>query len=565
MATLKIKNFSLKTDDYVISTNNLFFDYTTRTTIGLDWTVNATNWSDRAAGNGDQPLGNDAIKVDGNLIFTCGYGDGISVRRINDDGTITQVYGETQPANSYAYYPSIAVDKVRKQFYVGNWVYDNLTRYTYTDTASIGSTKETLTTAGNDLPEDEVSYTWMNGLEVVGDYLYIAADGAATTTAQRWLIPSESAESLTVTNLTSNAQFGHVWYDEGNNRVYYNWRVNGMIWVVTNPEATASYAGIPAGTVTASAFQVRTDTIVGGNDQYYHTLVPDNDNPNHMWVSSNYGRFALVDITPCLEGTSATPTLIRKGTRSNVDNRQRPLFLYNEGMSVLPHPVYGSDMPIQKNYGGAGGYMYSWFDIENYIVVCPSLQNVYGFAKRGITSSEVVMPTNQLNIDRATIPRPYSKVRASGGTEYWVISGYSGDYGGAIISYPASEFPNFLELHTIGSIVFGTFEFEDSRYITSIQISDIARSVFEHSDTSFRAYVSNNGGSSWESYGWRDERVHIFSSRGRQAQLKIVLRGSGKRGAYVYSLKAINVSIRGTDRSERQVGRNLTSSKIQGI
>ena len=85
-----------------------------------------------------------------------------------------------------------------------------------------------------------------------------------------------------------------------------------------------------------------------------------------------------------------------------------------------------------------------------------------------------------------------------------------------------------------------------------------------NSDTLFKAYVSNNEGASWEPYGWKNEVVHIFDSSGTQAQVKFVLRGSGKRGAYVYSLDAINVLIRGTDISERRAGKNITLSKIQG-
>ena len=559
MPNLEIKTFTLRNADYVISNTNTFFDYTTRTTIGLEWTINWDNKADSATGNGDSPLSQDSIKVDGNLICTIGHGDGISIRRINDDGSITSVYANNTPKNSYAYYHTCAVDKVRDHFYFGNYVYADLGRVDYSDTSSISL--ETLSVAGNDLPCSQYGYSWTNGAEVAGDYLYLVPDDAVTSVAQRWLIPSESAENLYVVNRTYDGIRGHVYYDEANDRVQMQFRQDGMHWIITHPTATSSDAFEP----TASAYQIRVDSFLGGNDAYIQGFIPDNDNPNHAYLTSYYGRWGFADIEACLSGSTNQPTNIRKGIRGGTTNRWLPFILYLEGMMIIPHPTFGSEMPLFRDYAGYGGNSIGWLDTENLLPVIPSVTGVYGMAKKGTTLTETVRPSNALDLGRPTLPRPYSKVRASGGTEYWVISGYGGDHAGQIITYAAADFPNFLELHTNGNIVFGTFEFNSGRDITSIQICNIREGVFIPSDTGFKCYVSNNEGATWEAYGWRNENPHSFASTGNKAQVKFSFRGNGKRGSYIFTLRALMVVIRGTDEGERKSGKNYTLDKLQGL
>ena len=559
-----IKSFELRNTSEIVDRKNVWFESGVRLAMGLEWTINSDNWTSRGgSGNGDSILSNGGLKTDGNLIFMCGYGDGIGIRRINDDGTFTTVYNNASPLNSYGYYTSCAVDQKRKHWYFGNWVYDNIGRIDYSDTSSLSV--ETLTTAGNDLPEDEVGYTYISGLEVVGDYLYIFPDGSSTTQVMRWLIPSESNESLDVVNTIYNAIYGHTWYDAEHDRVYYYARADGMLRVVTNPQATASYAEAPVGTVTASAFQIRTDSVLGGNDVYGFVCVPDNDNPNLMWISSNYGRYCQVDITRCLTGENAHPLFVKGNTRYNDQNDKKPLVMHeSEGVLCRKHPVWGGDMPILKCNSGWGGYNWHWLDIENGYLVGMSLINSYRLRRTGNTSYTSSQSNTQLEFTYVNVPDPnFAMVSSSEGTKYWVIGGY-GDDGNALISYAVDDFPNLLELHTSGYLTFGDYQLNDQRDITSIKIENMREGVFEPSNTRLNVSVSNNGGKTWESYGWKKEEDHSFRSVGNTVQVKFILRGNGQRGAWMTSFVGITVTVQGTDIASRESTIEPTT-KIQGI
>lgn len=560
---IKIKSFELKEYDQVISAQDVYFEYVWRTHIGLEWNIKDNNWTSRGgAGNGDSGLSQDCVKVDGNLILCAGYADGIGIKRLNDDGTFTVVYNNATPQNSYAYYPSCAVDKVRHHFYFGNWVYDNIGRCDYSDTSSI--TLEVLTEAGNGLPSDEVGYTHHSGLEVVGDYLYIYPDDKTTTTVMRWHIPSETAENLTVKNVYSAGRYGHCWYDEDHDRLYYRARTDGELRVVLNPSSTASYAEAPAGTVSASAFQVRPGALMGGNDEYVHCVVPYNDNPNIMILGNAYGEFCKADITPCINGVTSTPTLLDNNTRYNQENRWRPLVQYIDGSWTKKHPVHGHEMPISRNMANWNNKNFGWMDIENWIPVGLGPINAYGYNRKGNVTSIPYTGPNALNFSYTWVPRSQHKVRASGGTYYWVLGGYAGD-GSALISYDVENFPNFLELETYGNMVFGDFQLTNETNITSIQINQIAKSVFEPSETSFKVFVSNDGGKHYQSYDWRQERVRRFNTKGNTVRVKFVLQGPGKKGPYILTLERICISIRGYDAEERETQKNIVAKKIIGV
>ena len=46
---------------------------------------------------GDRVIGfGNGYEIDGDLLFTVGWGDGFAVRRLNDDGTMTLLFYDTQ-------------------------------------------------------------------------------------------------------------------------------------------------------------------------------------------------------------------------------------------------------------------------------------------------------------------------------------------------------------------------------------------------------------------------------------------------------------------------------------
>ena len=40
---------------------------------------------------GDRVIGQGGYDVDGDVLFTCGWGDGAAIRRLNNDGSMTEL------------------------------------------------------------------------------------------------------------------------------------------------------------------------------------------------------------------------------------------------------------------------------------------------------------------------------------------------------------------------------------------------------------------------------------------------------------------------------------------
>ena len=77
------------------------------------------------SGSGDYDGGDRVIgfttgyEIDGDLLFTVGWGDGFAVRRLNNDGTMTRLYYESQflyrdTSSTDNHLQSVAIDKINK-------------------------------------------------------------------------------------------------------------------------------------------------------------------------------------------------------------------------------------------------------------------------------------------------------------------------------------------------------------------------------------------------------------------------------------------------------------------
>ena len=65
---------------------------------------------------GDRCIGfTNSYEIDGDLMFTVGWGDGFAVRRLNDDGTMTKLFHDTyflwrDTTSTYNHITSVAID-----------------------------------------------------------------------------------------------------------------------------------------------------------------------------------------------------------------------------------------------------------------------------------------------------------------------------------------------------------------------------------------------------------------------------------------------------------------------
>lgn len=553
---IKQKSFEINRysyDSQVISHTNTWWEYMFRFALGLHFVMDDANEVNTAGGwYGDACISEGSFRIHNDLILSVGWGDGFAIRRVNNDGTFTNIYYDNSPANSYHNYQSLAIDKTRKIAYVGNHVYNNLTLYDYSQCIGGDDTVTKLgqkTKANDGLPADEVGYDYFNGLEVIGDYLYMTSDDFYTNQVLRWNVTTETAENINVINLRNTGEHGGVWYDSINNRLYIWWQYNGEYWVVLNPDKSTTDATNPA-----KAYNLRVRDLIGTDDMYSGGVIIDSNNPNHIWINANYGRLTKIDITNVLNETATVPTLLYVNDIVKYTSGYKGCHLNGKHQLVM-HPLY-SDMGIVtpdrgwwRNFG--------WLDQEHGLAVGPSTPG-WGHYD-GVNKHRYTMVSNSnLVFDYGGIPK---LITTTDGSQYLVHGGYGGD-GYKFRSWTIDKF----KLYNSGNIVFGNYAFDDNTEIRAVQLQDIANHVYVLTDTSILFEVSNNNGSTWEVYDWQNEEMHHFNSTGNSVRLKITLTGTDKKSSHIMTQHEFpKVHIYGGE-FYNHISPNISQSfKIRGI
>jgi len=555
---METKVFTIRDGDQVVSGSKVFFEFVWRTCISLEWTLRDDNETNTSGGWYGDSCMDDSIKIHDDLILSVGWGDGFAVRRMLDNGTFENIYYDQYPANGDAYYSSITLDKVNKKAYVGNNRYDNLTVYDYSE--CIGGDDSVvdegqITESGENLPTDEVGDSYCNGLQVVGDYLYLVPDDKSTTTMFRWKISTEATDNLTVTGLRNSGRYGKVIYDEDNNRLYVMWRENGEIWMVINPE-NASDAGVDP----AKCYNIRVNSLGMGDDIRRGGMIQDKDNSNHFWVMGYYGRSAKIDITPILAETDDDPILLDSHPYHRTTTLNRPPYWMGGYQSLIEHPTYKSDMLLigpDRDYWMAFG----WLDKTNFLPV-GRIKFTSGYYD---DSTSTVYPWSNEDYLRFSYAGTPVLAESSGGNKYWIHSGYSWD-GYKFRSWSEDTFPNGLCLETSGEIIFGTFSLDSNSNIGYIRLSNLANQLYipDPSANMFYCYVSNDNGSTWELYDDENEENHMFSSTGYQARVKFEFEGTGYSAPHITGNSHINVAIMNEESSNMSSYKGVSSFNLRG-
>jgi len=95
---------------------------------------------------GDRVIGfPNGYEIDGDLLFTVGWGDGFAVRRLNNDGSLTKIYQETQflyrdTSSTYNHLQSVAIDTTNKLGVVMTYNVEGYTTFDYSGCTNGGTT-----------------------------------------------------------------------------------------------------------------------------------------------------------------------------------------------------------------------------------------------------------------------------------------------------------------------------------------------------------------------------------------------------------------------------------------
>lgn len=498
-----------------------------------------TNSSSGEYDGGDRVIGQGAFGVDGDLLLTTGWGDGFAIRRLNNDGSMTKIYHDSNAlyrdtSSTYNHINSMAYHKGSSQVCLTT---HNVNGYSMIDYSDIKDTSTSTNNVVNTRPSSQ--YVWddgsiridrsglyyATGTVTAGDWLYIL-DYEAThykkyprrkwTDGTEELLDGNSGSSDLYSGSAAvdrNGYRGYIAYDEVNDRVFYNHYYNANFTVIDD-----------ASTANPKIIWCDLGDAGAGDDGYEQgVFVPDPTNyPNKIVIGAS-SRFVYVDITPCLSGNAPTITdtiyvesadygfapaiLVRAGTRTQS--------ITNEYCDKMPgYPWF---VPTASDRGR--NMLDGWLDFDN--------NRIVGLYRHDSTTEDTTTGGRGRSY-RSDYSNPIFRMQSANGTKWWVKTGYG--YDGHAFKVWSDTYGNDL----IGnwSCEFGTYQLDD----TSTNIDFAHVKAYDHFITgghSLTTYVSNNNGSTWEQY--TTNSVHVFSSSGTQLRVKYVATGGPDKAPYKMS------------------------------
>ena len=137
---------------------------------------------------GDRVIGfPNGFEVDGDLLFTVGWGDGLAVRRLNNDGSMTRLFYESNflyrdTTSTYNHLQSVAIDTTNKLGVAMTYNVDGYTTFDYSGLMNGGTTfvKDARPTHSNpqrfiqtgSLNISSVGLYYTSGLVAAGEWIY---------------------------------------------------------------------------------------------------------------------------------------------------------------------------------------------------------------------------------------------------------------------------------------------------------------------------------------------------------------------------------------------------------
>lgn len=547
-----IKTSALERGNIVSITGAVANDYDGQVAIVPAWKRGMSNLHINSSSGdydgGDRVIGYpNGYEIDGDLLFTVGWGDGFAVRRLNDDGTLTKLFHDNNflwrdTGSTYDHYQSVAIDKINKLGVVMTYNVDGYTTFDYSGLMNGGTTfvKHERPTHANpqrfiggdsgsiNLSSAGLYYT--SGLVAAGEWIYAGEYDARhyqkyprrnLRTGEEQILTWESNGKTGTANDDRNGYRHTMIYDEVNDRVFYFSYYNASFMMVEN-----------ASTADPKLVWCDMGDAGAGDDAYEQGLfIPDPVNqPNIMLVGAS-SRLSYIDIEPCQTGTR--PTILNNiwvedgsgGTRFGNLFRSGPKYQsYNaDGMDRMP----GYTMFCSTSADRGRNMLDGWIDFDNMKAV-----GVY----RHNNTTEDTTTNGRGRSYRADYSQPLFRMRSANGTPWWIKVGYG--YDGHSFKIWDDSIGNGL----IGNweVVYGTYTLDSSANIDFVHINKNGHYI--PSECALNYYVSNNNGSTWEHYTSNGTDHHQFNSSGTQLRIKYTASGNESKSAYKMSNKPDSIT-----------------------
>lgn len=496
---------------------------------------------------GDRVIGfPNGYEVDGDLLFTVGWGDGFAVRRLNNDGTLTKIFQDTyflwrDTTSTYNHLQSVAIDKVNQLGVVMTYNVEGYTTFDYSGCLNGGTTFVKDARPTHSTPDafigsqdtgggyvNRVGNSYTSGIAAAGEWIYASDhDSHHYKKIMRRNLNTGVEERLDQTSsdvylsgsgvIDRNGYRGTVFYDEVNDRIFQFTYYNANFTVVT-AASTAS---------PKTVWCDLGDAGVGddGYEQGLHVNDPVNA-PNRMWVGGS-NRYLDIDITPCFTG--GDPTIHNQISLSDSTNniilgnlgRMGSKYQATSGTPMTKIPGYPNYIRTyaDRDINMVGG----WLDTDN--------NKSPGSVRYNDTTEDTVTGGRGRTL-RYSYDCPAVLMSSANGTKYWVKMGYSYD-GHRFIVYEESDDP--YELIGNWELIYGTYTLANSANIDECFISNVDQIVVP-SNCTLTAYVSNNNGSSWETLDTASTTAHRFQTTGTQLRVKLTAAGQPDKAPYYMGL-----------------------------
>ena len=510
---------------------------------------------------GDRVIGfHNGYDIDGDILITVGWGDGCAVRRLNNDGSMTKLYHDNNAlwrdtGSTYNHIQSVAMAKGCNKAVIMSY---NVYGYSIIDySGAVDGTSNGGAVIREDRPTHtnptdfidptndrssgyirRTGYWYAGGLCAAGEWVYASSHDAIhykqyprrnLATGAEELVSGVTDKRTGSADEDRNGYRAFLSYDEINDRMYYwNYDGNGGFTVIYDASTSDP----------KPVWCDMEDTVSGSNTTFTANgymresglFVADPVNAPNVVIAPGYDYIYEIDYTNCLTG--GFPDIKRRvylrnwteGIDYNGITRFGTKFQKTSGTPMDKMPGYASNwVPLSgdRDYGRVdGGHLelgtfkvYSRKQLSSYT---EDQASVYGGSARGRSwqSSYGVNPV---------------LMSSANGTKYWIRMGYGSD-GHSFRIWP--EATNPIELIGNWEIVYGTYTLDNSANIDMCFIGGVADAIIP-SGCTFTVYVSNNNGSSWETFDHTSDLAHVFSTSGTQLRIKLSATGQPNKSPFI--------------------------------
>ncbi len=496
---------------------------------------------------GDRCIGyTTCYEIDGDLLFTVGWGDGFAVRRLNDDGSMTRLFFDSNflwrdSTSTYNHIQSICIDKENKKGVVMTYNVNGYTTFDYSGLMNGGTTfvKDPRPTHSNpqiyigsqDTGGGYVESTglyYVGGLCAAGEWAY-ASDYDARhykrcmrrnmkTGVEERLYMDATAGNIMLDGsapVDRNGYRGWIMYDSINDRILYAYYHNANFSLI-----------LDASTANPKSVWVDMADASQGDDGYEQGwFIPDPINkPNVFWVGAS-GRHSLVDVTPCFTGAKPNVLQVTYEGGTNPGNNYGILMRAGTKYQDVQGGQPTDKMPGYPNFiptaGDRGGAMIPGFldpDNDRYVAL-----------RRHDTVVEDTTSEGRGRSYRADYGCNITRMYSANGAEWWIQMGYGYDGHGFRIwdaKYANQFIPDW-------EIVYGPYTLDNSASIDFVFWNRV--DYFIPNGCTLSYYVSNDDGATWEIYSGTETGEHTFAKAGNKLLLKLSASGDVSKNAYKMS------------------------------